>query len=129
MYLFIHSFIRSFVRSSVFYYSAEVITFLGPSSVFFRQQCRLSLVVKSGKTPLVVLKTFPKKDKSELLWQFHHFLPFPYSPPVPMLCFSILVFFLILFLCFQSLFDIFSGTHLRTGTQCNRNSIQGSHTP
>ena len=113
IYSFIHSFVRSFVRSFVhsfvFYHSGEVIIFLGLISLFFMQQCRLSIVVKSRKTPLVVWKTFPQKVKSELLWQLHHFLPFPYSPPVPMLCFSILLgfFFIYLFLRFQSLFDFF----------------------
>ena len=114
--LFVLSFVRSFVRSSVFYHSAEVIIFLGLSSLFFRQQCRLSIVVKSRKTPLVVLKTFLKKAKSELLWQLSHFLPFPCSPPVPMMCVSILlVFFIIFFILCFSLLDIFSA-HSVTAT-------------
>ena len=135
IYLFIHSFIRSFVlsfvrsfaRSSVFYHSAEVIIFLGLSSLFFRQQCRLSILVKSRKTLLVVFKTFPKKAKSELLWQLHHFLPFPYSPPVPVLCVSILLFFYYFFH-----FMFFLARHF-FGPQCNRNSkdriILGSWEP
>ena len=115
LYILIYSFACSFVRSSSFYHSAEVIIFLGLSSVFFRQQFRLSIVVKSRKTPLVVLNTFPKKVKSELLWQLHHFLPFPYSLPVPMLCFSILLaLFFFFMLCF-SLLDIFS-VHSVTAT-------------
>ena len=115
LYILIYSFACSFVRSSSFYNSAEVIIFLGLSSVFFRQQFRLSIVVKSRKTPLVVLNTFPKKVKSELLWQLHHFLPFPYSPPVPKLCFSILLalfFFHVMFFLARHFF----------GPQCNRNS-------
>ena len=132
IYLFIYSFIRlfvlSFVRSSVFYHSAEVIIFLGLSSLFFRQQCRLSIVVKSRKTPLVVLKTFLKKAKSELLWQLPHFLPFPCSPPVPMMCVSILLVFFNYFFHFM----FFLARHF-FGPQCNRNSkdriILGSWEP
>ena len=110
------SFIYLFIRS--------LIIFLGLSSLFFRQQCRLSIVVKSRKTPLVVLKTFPKKDKSELLWQLPHFLLFPCSPPVPMLCASFLLgFFNFMFFLARHFF----------GPQCNRNSkdriILGSWEP
>ena len=102
------SFIYLFIRS--------LIIFLGLSSLFFRQQCRLSIVVKSRKTPLVVLKTFLKKAKSELLWQLPHFLPFPCSPPVPMMCVSILlVFFIIFFILCFSLLDSFSA-HSVTAT-------------
>ena len=85
---FIHSLVRSFVRSSVFYHSAEVIIFLGLSSLFFRQQRRLLIVVKSRKTPLVVLKTVRKKAKSELLWQLPPFSTFPlFSSSSYALCF------------------------------------------
>ena len=115
MHLLTYLFARSFVRSSVLYHSAEAIIFLGLSSLFFRQQCRLSIVVKSRKTPLVVLKTFPKKVKSELLWQLPHFLPFPCSPPVPMLCVSILLVLLFFFILCFSLLDIFSA-HSVTAT-------------
>ena len=85
---FIHSLVRSFVRSSVFYHSAEVIIFLGLSSLFFRQQRRLLIVVKSRKTPHVVLKTVRKKAKSELLWQLPPFSTFPlFSSSSYALCF------------------------------------------
>lgn len=121
LYVFIYSFARSFVRSSVFYHSAEVIIFLGLSSLFTRQLCGLSIVVKSRKTLLVVLKTFPKRAKSELLWQ----LP-PFSPTFLLFSSSsyALCFYFTRFLFFVFFFFVrHSGTQLRTRPRCSLNFI------
>ena len=52
---------------------------------------------------------FPKKDKSELLWHLPHFLPFPCSPPVPMLCASFLLGFFYNFSPLSKVYFVYTG--------------------